>query len=222
VILAVDDESEDLGRLEHELRKRYEADYRVVCEASAEAGLQKLRELKVAEANLAIVIAAQRMPRIKGVEFLARVREAYPLAKRLLLSNPMDRETTDLLPRAMTLGCIDFFEFKQGPPPTSVSTWSLRTFSRSGLSLIAPRFKPWYAWWGSGGPEGCTKPVLSSNATGCLTRSTRWTRRRARLSSRRSGRAQSGQLSTRMAQNYHEVDQCVSSRRRASELLISS
>jgi thioredoxin reductase (NADPH) len=78
VILAVDDESEDLGRLEHELRKRYEADYRVVCEASAEAGLQKLRELKVAEANLAIVIAAQRMPRIKGVEFLARVREAYP------------------------------------------------------------------------------------------------------------------------------------------------
>ena len=117
VILAVDDEPEDLGRVERELRKRYEADYRVVCEGNAEAGLQKLRDLKVAEANVAIVIAAQRMSRMNGVEFLARVRETYPLAKRLLLINPMDRETAELLPGAMTLGYIDFFEFKLGPPP---------------------------------------------------------------------------------------------------------
>jgi len=117
VILAVDDEPEDLGRVERELRKRYEADYRVVCEGYAEAGLQKLRDLKVAEANVAIVIAAQRMSRMNGVEFLARVRETYPLAKRLLLINPMDRETAELLPGAMTLGYIDFFEFKLGPPP---------------------------------------------------------------------------------------------------------
>ena len=117
VILAVDDEPEDLGRVERELRNRYEADYRVVCEGTPQAGLQKLRDLKVAEANVAIVIAAQRMPNMKGVEFLARARETYPLAKRLLLINPMDRETTDLLPQAMTLGWVDFFEFKPGPPP---------------------------------------------------------------------------------------------------------
>ena len=117
VILAVDHEPEDLGRIERELRKRYDADYRVVCESSPEVGLQKLRDLKVAGANVAIVIAAQRMSNMKGVEFLARVRETYPLSKRLLLINPMDRETTDLLPQAMTLGWVDFFEFKPGPPP---------------------------------------------------------------------------------------------------------
>jgi thioredoxin reductase (NADPH) len=117
VILAVDDEPHDLERVERELRKRYEADYRVVCEVSAEAGLQRLRNLKETREDVAIVIAGQRMPGMSGVEFLARVRETYSLAKRLLLINPMDRETTDLLPRAMTLGWVDFFEFKPGPPP---------------------------------------------------------------------------------------------------------
>jgi CheY-like chemotaxis protein len=46
VILAVDDEHKDLELVERELRKRYEADYRVVCEGSAEAGLERLQHLK--------------------------------------------------------------------------------------------------------------------------------------------------------------------------------
>jgi hypothetical protein len=37
-LLAVDDEPEELVSLERELGKRYSADYRVVCEDSAEAG----------------------------------------------------------------------------------------------------------------------------------------------------------------------------------------
>ena len=117
VIFAVDDNSEDLERVKRELRKRYEADYRVVCERSAETGLETLRELKVAGEDVAVVVAAHQMPGTSGVEFLARIRDIYPLAKRLLLMIPMDRSSEAVLPQAMTLGQIDYFEAKPGPPP---------------------------------------------------------------------------------------------------------
>ena len=44
VILAVDGDPGDLKVIERELRSRYDADYRVVCEQSAEAGLRRLRD----------------------------------------------------------------------------------------------------------------------------------------------------------------------------------
>jgi thioredoxin reductase (NADPH) len=116
VILAVDQDVDALGRVERELRARYEADYRVVCERSAEDALGKLRGLD-AEEDVAGVIAALRLEGMSGVEFLSRVREVHPLAKRILLIDPMDRETREVLPRAMALGRIDDYEFKPGPPP---------------------------------------------------------------------------------------------------------
>jgi thioredoxin reductase (NADPH) len=117
VILAVDDEPEDLQRVEHELRKRYEGDYRVVCEGSPEAALQKVQDLKAVGEDVAVVLADQRMPEMSGIDFLGRVRDIYILAKRLLLFSPMDRGTGAALPQAMALGRIDYFEFKPGAPP---------------------------------------------------------------------------------------------------------
>jgi thioredoxin reductase (NADPH) len=70
VILAVDDDPGGLERVERELRKRYEADYGVVCEGSAEARLEKLRDLAAAGEDVAVVLASQRMSEMTGVEFL--------------------------------------------------------------------------------------------------------------------------------------------------------
>ncbi len=117
VILAVDDEQEDLELVERELRKRYEADYRVACEGSAETGLERLQRLKASGQDVAVVLAGLRKPEMSGVDFLVRVHDAFPLAKRLLLLDPMNMETRSLLPRAMALGQIDYFEFKPGVPP---------------------------------------------------------------------------------------------------------
>ena len=47
VILAVDDEQKDFELVGRELRKRYEADYDVVCECSTEAGRKRLQERKL-------------------------------------------------------------------------------------------------------------------------------------------------------------------------------
>ena len=117
VIVAVDDDPSDLERIEHELRKRYEADYRVVCERSGKAALKLLEDLKAAGKHVATVIASQRMQRMSGVEFLARVREVYPVAKRLVLVDPVDRSTGSVIAQAMALGRIDYFDSKPGPPP---------------------------------------------------------------------------------------------------------
>ena len=48
VLLAVDEDVASRGRIEGELRKRYGEDYRVVCEASVEGALRRLREFRAA------------------------------------------------------------------------------------------------------------------------------------------------------------------------------
>jgi thioredoxin reductase (NADPH) len=121
VILAVDQDADALGRVERELRARYEADYRVAREGSAEDALERLRGLEPGE-DVALVLAALRMEGMGGVEFLSRVREIRPLAKRVLLVDPpMDRATSrEVLARAMALGRIDDFGFKPGLPPNEL------------------------------------------------------------------------------------------------------
>ena len=117
LILAVCQDPEDLARVERELRTRYEADYRVECVLTVERGLRELQDCKAAGEEAAVVLAEQRLDGTSGVEFLSRVPEIYPMAKRLLLAAPMDRDTGAILPQAMALGRIDYFEYKPGPPP---------------------------------------------------------------------------------------------------------
>jgi thioredoxin reductase (NADPH) len=138
-ILAVDD-SEALLRIEGELRKRYEADYRVVCEGSSEAALEKLRDYAKAGEEVAVVLAAQWMAGITGVEFLVRAHQVYPTAKWLLLVDMGDRAPGQVIPQAMTLGRIDYFEAKPGPPPNErfheVVTGLLREWTKPYRSAV--------------------------------------------------------------------------------------
>jgi thioredoxin reductase (NADPH) len=121
VILAIDDDPGGLERVERELRKRYEADYGVVCEGSAEAGLEMLRDFQAAGEDVAVVLASQRMSEMTGVEFLTRAHQVFPTAKRLVLTNMGERASDKGLPagedvpEAMVLGRIDYYEPK--PPP---------------------------------------------------------------------------------------------------------
>ncbi|HEX8260285.1 MAG TPA: FAD-dependent oxidoreductase [Rubrobacteraceae bacterium] len=109
VLLIVDDEAEARRKIEHELRERYESDYRIVGEGSAEASLNKLRELEEAGEVLALVLADQWMPGMSGTDFLTRVREVYPTAKRALLVEWGDRSVPKFILQAMALGRIDYY-----------------------------------------------------------------------------------------------------------------
>ena len=75
VILATDQDADALGLVERELRPRYEADYRVACERTAEDALERLRDLGTGE-DVALVLAVLRMEGMGGVDFLSQSRPA--------------------------------------------------------------------------------------------------------------------------------------------------
>jgi len=166
VILAVNDGHGAFARVEHELRKRYETDYRVVCEASAEAGLQTLRDLKAAGSGVALVLANQRMTGMEGIEFLAQAHQTHPSAKRLLLIDPMDRVASDRVPRAMALGRIDYVEYTPGPPPNErfheVVTGFLREWTRPYRSQANAMVRIVGEWWSPRSYE--TRDILERHA----------------------------------------------------------
>jgi thioredoxin reductase (NADPH) len=117
VLLAVDDDPNTLGRIEHELRQRYGSYYRVACEGSPEAGMRTLQDLRAADKEVAVVLADQWMPGMTGVEFLTHARPLYPSAKRALLFERGNRTTREPILQAMALGQIDYYVPKPEQSP---------------------------------------------------------------------------------------------------------
>src|SRR3954454_5547127 len=114
VILAVDDDLLALDRVEDELRRRYERDYEVVAESSADAALARLESLTAEGASLAVVLADQwlRQPYATGETLLERAKALHPSAKRALLIDWGawgDESTAEAVLRAMAKGLIDFY-----------------------------------------------------------------------------------------------------------------
>ena len=116
VIFAVDSGAESFLRIEYGLHRRYGVEYQVVCESSAMWAMKKLRELKAAGEEVALVVADQWMPDIRGTEFLARARRLFPIAKRVLLLEWGDRTSQEPVLQAMTLGHIDYYVNKPERP----------------------------------------------------------------------------------------------------------
>src|SRR3712207_941230 len=109
VLLAVDDDPKDLKAIARELHKRYGADYRVACQASAEAALTTLQDLKAAGEEVAVVLSAWWMSGVTGTEFLTHAHQLYPSAKRALLFERGNRTTREPIFQAMALGQIDYY-----------------------------------------------------------------------------------------------------------------
>src|SRR5262245_34392333 len=86
VLLTVDDDSDVLRAIERDLRSQYGADYRVIGSDSPERAIDLLKQLKVRNDSVALLLADQRMPQMDGVTFLREGMEIYPEAKRALLT----------------------------------------------------------------------------------------------------------------------------------------
>ena len=84
ILLSVDDDSDVLRAIERDLRTQYGADYRVIGSDSPTGALELLKQLKVRNDGVALVLADQRMPNLDGVGFLKEARQIYPEAKRAL------------------------------------------------------------------------------------------------------------------------------------------
>jgi thioredoxin reductase (NADPH) len=107
VVLAVDDDPDMLAAVERELRKRYEADYEVICAGSAAAALRVLEQVRDRDGRIAVVLADLWMPQLTGPELLSRVHRLHPAAKRVVMVDWFDRRAGAPLRRALAFGQID-------------------------------------------------------------------------------------------------------------------
>ena len=114
VLLSVDDDSDVLRAIERDLRSHYGADYRVIGSDSPERALDLLKQLKVRNDSVALMLADQRMPRMTGVEFLQEGMQIFPDAKRALLTAYAD---TSAAITAINEANINYFFMKPWDPP---------------------------------------------------------------------------------------------------------
>jgi thioredoxin reductase (NADPH) len=114
VLLSVDDDSDVLRAIERDLRSQYGAEYRVMGSDSPESALSILKQLKVRNDSVALLLADQRMPRMDGVQFLQEAMRIYPDAKRALLTAYAD---TNAAISAINEAGINYFFMKPWDPP---------------------------------------------------------------------------------------------------------
>jgi thioredoxin reductase (NADPH) len=116
-ILVADSDPDSRKIVQDELERRYGADYDIVCERSPAGALDALERMRKTETSVAVVLAepSTDSDELAEGDFLARVRELHPAAKRALLVRWGawgERRTADAIQRAMALGHIDYYVLK--------------------------------------------------------------------------------------------------------------
>jgi thioredoxin reductase (NADPH) len=149
VILVVDDDAQVLTAIRRDLRSRYREDYRVLSANSGEAALDTVKQLKARGDALAMILSDQRMPSMLGVDVLAKSREMYPIARRVLLTAYSD---IDAAVRAINEAHIDHYLHKPWDPPEErlfptvddlLSSWQAEYRPEvTGLRLIGYQWSP--------------------------------------------------------------------------------
>ena len=149
ILLSIDDDADVLRSIERDLRSQYGAEYRVMGSDSPAAALDLLKQLKVRNDSVALLLADQRMPGMDGVGFLQEATRIFPEAKRALLTAYAD---TNAAISAINQANINYFFLKPWDPPTEhlypqlddlLDDWQASyhpTFE--GIRLLGTRWSP--------------------------------------------------------------------------------
>jgi thioredoxin reductase (NADPH) len=153
--MVVDGNEQELARTVAELDRRYGCDYRIVSERSANVALARLEATRAANEAVAVVLADPWLPELTGEEFLARVRDLHPHAKRALLVSWgawADPPTAAAIHRSIALGHTDYYVLKPWRSPDELFHRTIAEFlhewSRiavpgpSPIALVAERWSP--------------------------------------------------------------------------------
>jgi thioredoxin reductase (NADPH) len=138
ILLSVDDDSDVLRAIERDLRSQYGSEYRVMGSDSPEQALDILKQLKVRNDSVALLLADQRMPRMDGVQFLREAMRIYPDARRALLTAYAD---TNAAISAINDANINYFFLKPWDPPTERLYPQLDDMLDDWLASYRPAFE---------------------------------------------------------------------------------
>lgn len=138
-----------LAAVRRDLRSRYRENYTVISATSGQEALATARELKSRGDSLALIISDQRMPGMLGTEVLAKSREIYPLAKRVLLTAYSD---IDAAVRTINEAHLDHYLSKPWDPPEErlfpviddlLDAWQAEYLPEAkGLRLVGHQWSP--------------------------------------------------------------------------------
>jgi thioredoxin reductase (NADPH) len=109
VLVLVDDADDSRQALAQELESRYDAHYRIVASSSPESALARLTGFRDEGVAVPLVLADHWMPGMTGTEFLTRVKDVIPTARRGLLIAWGDPSTTEPILEALALGQMEFY-----------------------------------------------------------------------------------------------------------------
>ena len=108
IFLLVSGDGLRLDALRDDLSRRYQADYQVSVAGSATAALTMLAVQAGSDAEVALIIADERLADMPAVDFLARAHGLHPGAKRILLINHGDWSPGHPAILALAVGKIDY------------------------------------------------------------------------------------------------------------------
>ena len=149
ILLSVDDDPQVMRSIKRDLRNQYKEDYRIISTISANEALEAVEELKKKGDTVALFLSDQRMPEMRGVDFLEKARKLFPLAKRVLLTAYSD---TDAAIKAINDVQLDYYLMKPWNPPEEklfpvldelLADWKLSYRPEfSGIRVIGYQYSP--------------------------------------------------------------------------------
>ena len=114
IILTIDDEVQVLNAIERDLRQHFGSEYQIIKANSGADALETLRQLKLRNSPVALLLADQRMPEMEGTDFLLKAVEYYPLARKVLLTAYADTEAAI---KGLNEVGLDHYLMKPWDPP---------------------------------------------------------------------------------------------------------
>jgi thioredoxin reductase (NADPH) len=144
VILVVDDEPNDLARIKDQLESRYGRYYDVRCLGNPTDGERALNKLRSSGRTIALILAAQGMQKMTGVDLLADAKAWDPEIKRGLLiswGDWGDDKISKAIVEAMTFGTIDYYVLKPRLEPDELFHRTVTAFLHD-WARARPQEKP--------------------------------------------------------------------------------